>query len=254
MVFTVNEERGTKKRDEVDRGTKEPTDNKYVRHNPAHDRYREEMPLIWRVPNTLVNFGRKATNMLSSKPINLAAALVASALAALCLFSTFQHVSQSMLNIKQPQVPTVSHFDEEESRYGTCFTKGRYIAGADFQYVPYIPVDPWQRSCDEPIGQNTVARPYQHFTWEADERACDTVISEMYKADLCKQSRRAGDDTKMTTILFVGDSLTFQTFSSAVLQYGHPPDAGEEHQFVSSRQENRRRNAESLLCDKRILL
>ena len=113
-----------------------------------------------------------------------------------------------------------------------CISFGKYVKGPRFFEPPYVPADPWQ-SC--------LHKPYENWVWQSDSLQCQRLMSNLERLKLCDVSAMSA---KHNSILLVGDSLTFQMFASAVLQYGSSPEAAGEAQ-----QNNRLGRTSALICD-----
>ena len=109
-------------------------------------------------------------------------------------------------------------------------SSGEYIKGPDWHRKRYVPSDAWQQSCDR------VGRTWENWVWQPyDVDRCSVFVEEVYGANLCSvSSRPCARENLYQTILFVGDSLTFQMYASLVLQYGSSKEAADEKQQMNS--------------------
>eukprot|EP00613_Pedinella_sp_CCMP2098_P019333 CAMPEP_0171682488 /NCGR_PEP_ID=MMETSP0991-20121206/559_1 /TAXON_ID=483369 /ORGANISM="non described non described, Strain CCMP2098" /LENGTH=271 /DNA_ID=CAMNT_0012269707 /DNA_START=3 /DNA_END=815 /DNA_ORIENTATION=+ len=127
--------------------------------------------------------------------------------------------------VEEPTPPLVETIESKAKQSNAlvveqCFnsTGGNYIDGGNRPL--YHNSDAWQTSCDvivEGSGINT-SRPWVDWRWTvpSTDTKCRSELNELYsmtQADMCNVS-------KGLSFLFVGDSLTFQMYSSFSLMLG----------------------------------
>ena len=81
-----------------------------------------------------------------------------------------------------------------------------------------------------------MGRTWENWVWQPyNVDRCSVFVEEVYGANLCSvSSRPCARENLYQTILFVGDSLTFQMYASLVLQYGSSKEAADEKQQMNS--------------------
>jgi len=131
-----------------------------------------------------------------------------------------------------------------------CLSLGVYIRGPAFNERPYLPQDPWQ---------NCSSKAYENWIWQPNSNSttCQHYMQEFYSTNLCdastnlplhtRHSKKRLYQTRPTSVLLVGDSLSFQMFVSAILQYGASSENASE-----ARQFDRYGQTSALLCDGRL--
>lgn len=120
-----------------------------------------------------------------------------------------------------------------------CFRKGEYIRTNTSQ--PYFPTDTWQNACAR-RGQ-----AYTHWKWKPAHRSCEGLIDRLEQAELCRVPL-AQRSNRVLRILFVGDSMSFQMYSSLALLSSdaiHISEADQRHRTGST---------SVSLCDQKIVL
>lgn len=90
---------------------------------------------------------------------------------------------------------------------GACLTNRSYELGRAAT-PPYSAVQKWARMCDER------GRPWQDWRWKAaNTQQCSGIVELVHGVDVCRALRN-------TSVLVVGDSLSYQMYASMVQRVG----------------------------------
>lgn len=88
-----------------------------------------------------------------------------------------------------------------------CFQEGEYAQKHSAQ--PYFPSDPWQNACARR------GEVYEHWRWKPKDPSCESVIEKLEQVHLCDITIAA--QSPEHRILFVGDSISYQMYSSLAM-------------------------------------